>query len=163
MSRRLVLRPRKKGLLALLAEPPAHERLEARAQLRGRAEHAQLTVRHDAHSVAKLVGLLKENHKFREVSIRILYPLSVDDRCKSMFTYTEAIPITMQLVIKFPQDRIARELGALAVNLSLNARNAELATVKKQLQQDEAYARALAFDELGGWDDGDAVRLRLAR
>ena len=25
----------------------------------------------------------------------------------------------------------------------------------RQMQQDEAYARALAFDELGGWDDGD--------
>ena len=38
-----------------------------------------------------------------------------------------------QLVIKFPQNRVARELGALAVNLSLNARNAELMCTNKGL------------------------------
>ncbi|KAH8076319.1 eukaryotic kinesin-associated protein [Aureococcus anophagefferens] len=84
--------------------------------------------------IPKLVGLLKENHKFREVSLRVLYHLSVDDRCKSMFTYTEAIPIVMQLVIKFPPNRkITRELAALAGNLSLNKHNAELMCANKGL------------------------------
>lgn len=41
-----------------------------------------------------------------------------------MLTYTEAVPLVMQLVINFPQPHVARELAALAVNLSLNARNA---------------------------------------
>ena len=36
-------------------------------------------------------------------------------------------------MIKFPQNRVARELGALAVNLSLNARNAELMCTNKGL------------------------------
>ncbi|KAH8096017.1 hypothetical protein JL720_3358 [Aureococcus anophagefferens] len=84
--------------------------------------------------IPKLVGLLKENHKFREVSLRVLYHLSVDDRCKSMFTYTEAIPIVMQLIIKFPPNRkITRELAALAGNLSLNKHNAELMCANKGL------------------------------
>ena len=87
-----------------------------------------------ASFIPKLVGLLKENHKFREVSLRVLYHLSVDDRCKSMFTYTEAIPIVMQLVIKFPPNRkITRELAALAGNLSLNKHNAELMCANKGL------------------------------
>jgi len=50
----------------------------------------------------------------------------VDDRCKSMFTYTEAIPIILQLIINFPQNMVAKELIALGINLSLNARNAEM-------------------------------------
>ncbi|CEG40929.1 kinesin-associated protein 3-like [Plasmopara halstedii] len=58
----------------------------------------------------------------------------VDDRCKSMFTYTDAIPIVMQLVINFPQNVVAKELAALAVNLSHNARNAELMCQNRGLE-----------------------------
>jgi hypothetical protein len=43
-----------------------------------------------------------------------------------MFTYTEAIPIVMQLIVNFPQSLVAKELAALAINLSVNARNADL-------------------------------------
>lgn len=78
----------------------------------------------------KLVELLKRP-PFRALTIRILYHLSFDDRCKSMFSYTDAIPIVMQLVIHFPQPMVARELAALAINLTLNARNAELIVQKK--------------------------------
>ncbi|KAJ1451613.1 kinesin-associated protein-domain-containing protein [Pelagophyceae sp. CCMP2097] len=86
--------------------------------------------------VPRLVGLLREkNSKYREISIRVLYHLSVDDRCKGMFAYTDAIPILMQLIVRFPPDRkLARELAALAVNLSLNASNAELMCANKGLQ-----------------------------
>ncbi|CCI45460.1 unnamed protein product [Albugo candida] len=73
--------------------------------------------------IPRLVILLKKP-PFRASTLRILYHLSMDDRCKSMFTYTDAIPIVMQL-INFPQNIIAKELAALTVNLSLNARNAE--------------------------------------
>jgi len=65
--------------------------------------------------------------------LRLLYHLSADDRCKSMFTYTEAVPLVMQLVINFPQQHVARELAALGVNLSLNARNAELMAAHRGL------------------------------
>lgn len=83
--------------------------------------------------IPKLVELLKKP-PFRALSLRILYHLSMDDRCKSMFTYTEAIPIVMQLVINFPQNHVAKELAALAVNLSLNARNAELMCQNRGLE-----------------------------
>ncbi|KAJ8601343.1 hypothetical protein CTAYLR_009369 [Chrysophaeum taylorii] len=85
--------------------------------------------------IPKLVTALKDNHKYREVSLRVLYHLSVDDRCKSLFTYTEAIPVVMQLIIKFPASKkITKELAALAVNLSLNRHNAELMCQNKGLQ-----------------------------
>ncbi|KAF0697989.1 Aste57867_11371 [Aphanomyces stellatus] len=82
--------------------------------------------------VPKLVELLKKP-PFRALTLRILYHLSMDDRCKSMFTYTEAIPIVMQLVINFPQTMVAKELMALAVNLSVNGRNAEMMAQNKGL------------------------------
>ncbi|ETW00855.1 hypothetical protein H310_07381 [Aphanomyces invadans] len=82
--------------------------------------------------VPKLVELLKKP-PFRALTLRILYHLSMDDRCKSMFTYTEAIPIVMQLVINFPQNMVAKELMALAVNLSVNGRNAEMMAQNKGL------------------------------
>lgn len=86
--------------------------------------------------IPKLVASLKDNFKYRELALRILYHVSVEDRCKSMFAYTDAIPIVMQLIVKFPATkRITRELAALAVNLSLNRRNAEImATQNKGLQ-----------------------------
>ncbi|KAE9359169.1 Kinesin-associated protein 3 [Phytophthora fragariae] len=83
--------------------------------------------------IPKLVELLKKP-PFRALSLRILYHLSIDDRCKSMFTYTEAIPIVLQLVINFPQNIVAKELAALAVNLSHNARNAELMCQNRGLE-----------------------------
>lgn len=59
--------------------------------------------------IPKLVELLKKP-PFRALSLRILYHLSMDDRCKSMFTYTEAIPIVMQLVVRLrsPLSLLAR-------------------------------------------------------
>ena len=42
--------------------------------------------------IAKLVDLLKKPN-FRHVCLKLLYHVSMDDKCKSMFTYTECIPI----------------------------------------------------------------------
>ena len=42
-----------------------------------------------------------------------------------MFSYTEALPLLMQLIVNWPQRVLAKELGALAVNVSHNSRNAE--------------------------------------
>ena len=42
-----------------------------------------------------------------------------------MFSYTEALPLLMQLIVNWPQRVLAQELGALAVNVSHNSRNAE--------------------------------------
>lgn len=43
-----------------------------------------------------------------------------------MFTFTEGIPIILGMIIRFPQEKLAKELAALAINLSYNPRNAEL-------------------------------------
>jgi hypothetical protein len=75
--------------------------------------------------VPKLVNLLK-TPVFRAKTLKLLYHLSVDDRCKSMITYTDGVPILMGLVINFPQPTLAKELAALVVNISYNSRNAEL-------------------------------------
>ena len=75
--------------------------------------------------IPKLVELLK-HASFRQISLKILYHLSMDDRCKSMFTYTDSIPIIRQLLVNFPNAKIPIELVALTINLSHNARNAEM-------------------------------------
>ena len=63
----------------------------------------------------------------------VAYVTVVDDRCKSMFTYTEGIPLIMGMIVNFPQQFLAKELAALAVNLSLNPRNAEIMISNKGL------------------------------
>ena len=75
--------------------------------------------------VPRLITLLK-TPAFRAKTLKLLYHLSVDDRCKSMFTYTDGIPTLIGMVINFPQDNIAKELAALVINLGVNARNNEL-------------------------------------
>jgi hypothetical protein len=75
--------------------------------------------------IPKLVSLLKVP-AFRGRALKLLYHLSVEDRCKSMFTYTDGMPLLMGMIVNFPQNNLAKELAGLAVNLSLNARNAEI-------------------------------------
>ena len=82
--------------------------------------------------VPKLINLLK-TPTYRAKTLKLLYHLSVDDRCKSMFTYTDGIPILIGMVINFPSDFLAKELAALMVNLSHNSRNAELMIANKGL------------------------------
>lgn len=83
--------------------------------------------------IPRLVSLLKEN-AFRGVTLRILYQLSLEDKCKSTFTYTECIPIMFMLIIKFPGAKVGKELVAFAINLCTNARNAEIFADGKQLE-----------------------------
>lgn len=82
--------------------------------------------------VPKLVNLLK-TPIYRAKTLKLLYHLSVDDRCKSMITYTDGIPMLMGLVLNFPQDMLARELAALMINLSYYPRNVELMVANKGL------------------------------
>jgi hypothetical protein len=74
--------------------------------------------------IPKLVQLLK-TPSYRAKTLKLLYHLSVDDRCKSMVTYTEGVGILMGMIINFPQDFLAKELAALMINLSYNARICE--------------------------------------
>ena len=52
--------------------------------------------------VPKLVALLK-SPPYRARGVRLLYLLSVDDRCKAMVTYADGIPLVMGLIVNFPQ------------------------------------------------------------
>jgi len=51
--------------------------------------------------IPKLVKLLKKAH-FRHVALKLLYHISMDDKCKSMFTYTDCIPMVVNMVQNFP-------------------------------------------------------------
>ena len=82
--------------------------------------------------IPKLVLLLK-TAKYRARTLKLLYHLSVDDRCKSMITYTDAMPLLMGLVINFPEEKLPGELAALMINLSYHPRNCELMISNKGL------------------------------
>ncbi|GAQ89168.1 Kinesin associated protein KAP [Klebsormidium nitens] len=75
--------------------------------------------------IPKLVGLLKSQRHVNLV-LGLLYHVSVSDASKSMFTYTEAIPIVQQMLLQSTDTRASPELIALAINLTVSPRNAEV-------------------------------------
>lgn len=75
--------------------------------------------------VPKLVDFIEiEQHCV--VVMCILYHISMDERYKSYFSYTDCIPMIMKLILASPGDRIEIELIALTINLAANKRNATL-------------------------------------
>ena len=102
----------------------------------------------------KLVNLLK-TPQLRARTLKVLYHLSVDDRCKSMFTYTECIPQVLGMIINFPQEMLPKELAGLAVNLSLNHRNCEAMIANKGLN--------LLVDRLQSADQKDQLLVKIIR
>lgn len=79
----------------------------------------------DQGMIPKLVDALKAPG-FRALIIKLLYHLSLEDKAKATFTYTDCIPLVYQLIIHCPEPIIGKELIALAINLSTNSRNADL-------------------------------------
>jgi len=75
--------------------------------------------------IPKLVEILKAPG-FRALILKLLYHLSLEDRTKATFTYTECIPLVYQLIIHCPEPIVGKELVALAINLTTNSRNAEM-------------------------------------
>ncbi|XP_059490595.1 kinesin-associated protein 3 isoform X1 [Neocloeon triangulifer] len=73
----------------------------------------------------KLVHLL-DDPKHKSVVLGILYHLSMDDRVKSMFTYTDCIPLILKMIMECTEDKVPLEMVAVAINLALNKRNAQL-------------------------------------
>ena len=67
--------------------------------------------------------LLKRS-SLRGLTIKIIYLLSQDEKIRSTFSYTDAITIIHQLIIKFPEKIVAKELASLAINLMCNSKNA---------------------------------------
>ncbi|KAL0967002.1 hypothetical protein UPYG_G00303270 [Umbra pygmaea] len=73
----------------------------------------------------KLTCLLgDENHK--QTAMCILYHISVDDRFKSMFAYTDCIPQLMKMLFEHGEERIDAELISFCINLAANKRNAQI-------------------------------------
>ncbi|XP_037073717.1 kinesin-associated protein 3-like, partial [Pollicipes pollicipes] len=73
----------------------------------------------------KLVNLIPSPRQ-RSAAIAVLYHLSMDDKVKSMFAYTDCVPLCMKLILEWPEPKAGLELMALCINLTANKRNAEL-------------------------------------
>uniref|UniRef100_A0A4W4EEV4 Kinesin-associated protein 3a n=1 Tax=Electrophorus electricus TaxID=8005 RepID=A0A4W4EEV4_ELEEL len=72
----------------------------------------------------KLTVLLDETQ--RHLAVRILYHISMDDRFKSMFAYTDCIPQVMKMMFDCGEERMDTELVSFCINLAANKRNAQL-------------------------------------
>ncbi|KAL3149688.1 Adenylyl-sulfate kinase (APS kinase) [Trebouxia sp. C0009 RCD-2024] len=72
----------------------------------------------------KAVQLVKEV-TFQQVALGLLYHISQDDRHKSMFIYTDAVTVILDLLMRVEDLTTTPELIALAVNLTQNSRIAE--------------------------------------
>ena len=55
-----------------------------------------------------------------------MYNLSLEDKSKAIFAYTDCIPLIYQLIIHSPEPIVSKELIALAVNLATNSNNADM-------------------------------------
>ncbi len=75
--------------------------------------------------IPQLVGHMK-NPKYETQVLGLLYHMSIEDTNKSMFSYTDALDIVYERLLKVEDARSRPELIALAVNLSQNHRNAEV-------------------------------------
>jgi hypothetical protein len=60
------------------------------------------------------------------ISEQVLYMLSVDDRSKPMFSYTDCVTLVLKLVLESKGDRVGTELAALGINLTLDEQNAQV-------------------------------------
>mmetsp|Transcript_8017 Transcript_8017/g.22989 ORF Transcript_8017/g.22989 Transcript_8017/m.22989 type:complete len:794 (-) Transcript_8017:446-2827(-) len=67
---------------------------------------------------------LMRDQRFQPVIMGLLYHVSMEDKYKSMFTYTDAIPMILEMLLGVEDLRQTPELIALAVNLTQNQRNA---------------------------------------
>ena len=82
--------------------------------------------------IPRIVSLIK-HAPFRGLALRVLYQLSLDDKSKSTFTYTECLPMLFLMISQHPEAKVGKELAGLAINLCTNSRNAEIISDGKQL------------------------------
>ena len=78
----------------------------------------------DVGLIPAVVEILKAPG-YRALILKLLYHLSLEDKTKATFNYTECIPLVYQLIIHCPEPIVGKELIALAINLTINTRNAE--------------------------------------
>ena len=65
--------------------------------------------------IPKLVDTLKAPG-FRAQIIKLLYHLSLEDKAKATFTYTDCIPLVYQLIIHCPEPIVGKELIACQID-----------------------------------------------
>lgn len=83
----------------------------------------------------KLVAFLSDD-KHHAMATKILYHFSLDDKVKSMFTYTDCVPMVTDMILLNICSRKSEadlDLIALGVNLALNKRNAQLMVENSRL------------------------------
>ncbi|ROL43457.1 Kinesin-associated protein 3 [Anabarilius grahami] len=73
----------------------------------------------------RLTALLEDEAQ-RQIAMCILYHISMDDRFKSMFAYTDCIPQVMKMLFDCGEERIDAELISFCINLAANKRNAQI-------------------------------------
>ncbi|KAF5892276.1 kinesin-associated protein 3-like, partial [Clarias magur] len=73
----------------------------------------------------KLTSLLGDEAQ-KHLAMRILYHISMDDRFKSMFAYTDCIPQVMKMLFDCGEERVDPELISFCINLAANKRNAQV-------------------------------------
>lgn len=94
--------------------------------------------------LTKLVAFLSDD-KHNEIVTRILYHMSMDDKVKSMFTYTECVPLATDMLVLNLNTKVDQDLIALCINLALNKRNAQLMIENNRLHT--LMARAFKYQD----------------
>uniref|UniRef100_A0A672ZXP8 Kinesin-associated protein 3a n=1 Tax=Sphaeramia orbicularis TaxID=375764 RepID=A0A672ZXP8_9TELE len=87
------------------------------SSLRSQMVHAGL--------IPKLSALLADEAQ-RQLSMCVLYHISMADRFKSMFADTDCIPQLMKMVFECGDDQMEVELISLCINLAANKSNAQI-------------------------------------
>lgn len=82
--------------------------------------------------LSKLVSFFSDD-KHHEIVTKILYHMSLDDKVKSMFTYTECVPLATDMLVLNLNAKTDLDLIALCINLALNKRNAQLMVENNRL------------------------------
>jgi Kinesin-associated protein (KAP) len=92
----------------------------------------------------KLVTFLSDD-KHHGIVTKILYHLSLDDKVKSMFFYTDCIPIVTDMLLLNLNQKSELDLVGLGINLALNKGNAQLMVENNRLHS--MMARAFKFQD----------------
>jgi len=74
--------------------------------------------------IPKICELIQVKQNYTYI-IQLLYQLSIDDRNKIAFSYTDIIPTIMKMILETKGDRVDVDLIALGINLACNVKCAE--------------------------------------
>ena len=101
--------------------------------------------------IPRVVDLMKNPH-FQHVSMALLYHVSVDPGTRGMFAYTPAPKILMDFILQVEDLHDAPELIALAVNVTSNAKCAEIMCehIVSGPKRERALTRWCAEDSVEG-------------